>query len=109
MDGQQLLLTLKYFTEGMIRDKSFRLTEVADPWNGKLFKELDEQDQSLLEESTIHVTYFKQDSPKENDRSIYRSEEHTSDLPSLMRISYAAFCLNKTPNNKIHNHITSYN
>src|SRR3546814_9088733 len=25
-----------------------------------------------------------------------RSEEHTSDLKSLMRISYAVFCLNKT-------------
>src|SRR3546814_1624544 len=24
-----------------------------------------------------------------------RSEEHTSELPSLMRISYAVFCLNK--------------
>src|SRR3546814_6125261 len=26
-----------------------------------------------------------------------RSEEHTSDLQSLMRISYAVFCLKKTP------------
>src|SRR3546814_7210596 len=25
----------------------------------------------------------------------YRSEEHTSELQSLMRISYAVFCLNK--------------
>src|SRR3546814_9536869 len=29
----------------------------------------------------------------------YRSEEHTSELQSLMRISYAVFCL-KTKNNK---------
>src|SRR3546814_6218791 len=29
-----------------------------------------------------------------------RSEEHTSELPSLMRISYAVFCLKK----KKHNH-----
>src|SRR3546814_4794419 len=28
-------------------------------------------------------------------RSPNRSEEHTSELQSLMRISYAAFCLNK--------------
>src|SRR3546814_7010424 len=27
--------------------------------------------------------------------SVARSEEHTSDLQSLMRISYAVFCLNK--------------
>src|SRR3546814_10469098 len=30
-----------------------------------------------------------------------RSEEHTSELQSLMRISYAVFCLNKK---KIHHH-----
>src|SRR3546814_9673950 len=29
-----------------------------------------------------------------------RSEEHTSELQSLMRISYAVFCLKKKPNNQ---------
>src|SRR3546814_10111520 len=33
---------------------------------------------------------------------ILRSEEHTSELQSLMRISYAVFCLKKKKNN-IHN------
>src|SRR3546814_9204298 len=28
-------------------------------------------------------------------RAVMRSEEHTSELQSLMRISYAVFCLNK--------------
>src|SRR3546814_6453719 len=32
----------------------------------------------------------------------WRSEEHTSELPSLMSISYAVFCLKK----KTHKHIT---
>src|SRR3546814_3736477 len=32
----------------------------------------------------------------------YRSEEHTSELQSLMRISYAVFCLKKKTN-KTHN------
>src|SRR3546814_3966214 len=41
---------------------------------------------------------------------VNRSEEHTSELQSLMRISYAVFCLNK---NNIYNHmidttLTSY-
>src|SRR3546814_435805 len=31
-----------------------------------------------------------------------RSEEHTSELQSLMRISYAVFCLKKTKNEKRH-------
>src|SRR3546814_10077586 len=32
---------------------------------------------------------------------VKRSEEHTSELQSLMRISYAVFCLKKKQNNKI--------
>src|SRR3546814_8633818 len=32
-------------------------------------------------------------------RSRRRSEEHTSELPSLMRISYAVFCLKKKKKN----------
>src|SRR3546814_8191793 len=31
-----------------------------------------------------------------------RSEEHTSELQSLMRISYAVFCLQKQKNHKLH-------
>src|SRR3546814_2341193 len=31
----------------------------------------------------------------------HRSEEHTSELQSLMRISYAVFCLKKKKNNEI--------
>src|SRR3546814_9314249 len=33
-------------------------------------------------------------------RQRYRSEEHTSELQSLMRNSYAVFCLKKKKNNK---------
>src|SRR3546814_6832636 len=29
------------------------------------------------------------------DRALHRSEEHTSELQSLMRLSYAVFCLKK--------------
>src|SRR3546814_4698403 len=32
----------------------------------------------------------------------FRSEEHTSELQSLMRISYAVFCLKKKNTNKPH-------
>src|SRR3546814_5697121 len=37
----------------------------------------------------------------ELSRGVFRSEEHTSELQSLMRISYAVFCL-KQKNNVIH-------
>src|SRR3546814_9675735 len=34
---------------------------------------------------------------------VHRSEEHTSELQSLMRISYAVFCLKKKKHKDIHN------
>src|SRR3546814_10058953 len=34
--------------------------------------------------------------PREDLQGMQRSEEHTSELQSLMRISYAVFCLKKT-------------
>src|SRR3546814_9055576 len=37
-----------------------------------------------------------------------RSEEHTSELQSLMRISYAVFCLKQKKNTK-HAHLTIHN
>src|SRR3546814_3614332 len=36
-------------------------------------------------------------------RAALRSEEHTSELQSLMRISYAVFCLKKKKNKVKHN------
>src|SRR3546814_7613913 len=41
------------------------------------------------------------------DGVIARSEEHTSELQSLMRISYAVFCLKKKKITKQHNITTS--
>src|SRR3546814_13135298 len=38
----------------------------------------------------VHTTRIN-----ERDHAIARSEEHTSELRSLMRISYAVFCLKK--------------
>src|SRR3546814_3387748 len=37
-----------------------------------------------------------------------RSEEHTSELQSLMRTSYAVFCLKKTTHNNTNQHHTLY-
>src|SRR3546814_7613196 len=44
----------------------------------------------------VHVPRF------DNERD--RSEEHTSELQSLMRISYAVFCLTKKTTHKPNNH-----
>src|SRR3546814_4362565 len=40
------------------------------------------------------------------DHGDVRSEEHTSELKSLMRISYAVFCLKKKNTKQVQRHIT---
>src|SRR3546814_5843894 len=50
--------------------------------------EIDQQ--SKLQSGEAHV--------REQLRAMDRSEEHTSELQSLMRISYAVFCLKKKTN-----------
>src|SRR3546814_2514313 len=40
----------------------------------------------------LHLGIDRGESPA---RRVYRSEEHTSELQSLMRLSYAVFCLKK--------------
>src|SRR3546814_9040284 len=48
--------------------------------------------------------------PRTGKRNVSRSEEHTSELQSLMRISYAVFCLKKKkskPHEKNHEHSTN--
>src|SRR3546814_9242505 len=44
--------------------------------------------------------------PRRGDTTRRRSEEHTSELQSLMRISYAVFCLKKK-NHKPHKRTTA--
>src|SRR3546814_10595177 len=41
------------------------------------------------------ITFEPVEDDREARREIIRSEEHTSELQSLMRISYAVFCLKK--------------
>src|SRR3546814_8357351 len=45
----------------------------------------------LMSEGNVHMVVAGLDI----DADIFRSEEHTSELQSLMRISYAVFCLKK--------------
>src|SRR3546814_1655558 len=45
---------------------------------------------------------------KDRSKDIIRSEEHTSELQSLMRISYAVFCLKKKKIRKHSKYLSTY-
>src|SRR3546814_8955608 len=49
---------------------------------------------SIIFDSALSIVVLPEPVPPE--MTMLRSEEHTSELQSLMRISYAVFCLKKT-------------
>ena len=78
IDGQQRLKTLQFFYEGYFnpqpddsRRRVFKLTNVQPHFEGKTYEDLQESDRILLDNSLIHATIIKQDSPDDNDTSIY--------------------------------------
>src|SRR3546814_4646640 len=60
----------------------------------------------LVVGDTLYILAGRDEAPPDVNDFIMRSEEHTSELQSLMRISYAVFCLKKKKINK-NNHIKS--
>src|SRR3546814_4337081 len=71
------------------------------PFRGDKPMERNDKPESTIVESTIVDTARELSvSPATVSRALndHRSEEHTSELQSLMRISYAVFCLKKKKN-----------
>lgn len=71
IDGQQRLKSLESFYRNNFKDRAFRLLEVREPWCGKTYEELEQDDRQRLDDSIIHTTIFRQDEPSENDQSVY--------------------------------------
>src|SRR3546814_979477 len=59
--------------------------------------------ESVMSKQQILELYLNQIFLGRNAYGVQRSEEHTSELQSLMRISYAVFCLKKKNYTPIHN------
>lgn len=78
IDGQQRLLTLKYFFDGYFNPKAesssnrvFKLSKVQKEYVDKTYATLETKDRINLENCVIHATVVKQDSPSDDDTSIY--------------------------------------
>src|SRR3546814_5154848 len=93
-------------------DRHRRAFASGSAWNQprRSFADLpvDKGDEGLFIEPTIAERRHKRRdrtakhgiAPSPRTRMRLRSEEHTSELQSLMRNSYAVFCLTKTKNHK---------
>src|SRR3546814_8455795 len=99
----------------LVTNEAFRLPEAKVAlWGGFVFINPDlnaepleayigdlptQFDRAPLEEK-VTIAHISKVIPA-NWKVVNRSEEHTSELQSLMRISYAVFCLKKKKNTKL--------
>src|SRR3546814_8851955 len=75
----------------MINDMGINVFEVAPDKDALMLADAD-TDEAAAEEAAAALAAVETDIGRTTDP---RSEEHTSELQSLMRISYAVFCLKK--------------
>lgn len=71
VDGQQRLLSLQYFYSGRFKDKVFKLSSVCPELEGLTYDDLSPDDQGRLDDAIIHATIIKQETPANDDSSIY--------------------------------------
>ncbi|TLP74152.1 DUF262 domain-containing protein [Maribacter sp. ACAM166] len=78
IDGQQRLKSLLFFYEGFFNPKEgdtkkrvFRLKNVQEKFEGKTYEELEEDDRINLDDSILHATIIKQETPTDDNTSIY--------------------------------------
>lgn len=73
IDGQQRLRSLEYFYEGFFPTsyKQFTLIGVQKKYEGKSYKTLDPEDRRQLDDSIIHATIIRQESPSQDNTSVY--------------------------------------
>ncbi len=71
VDGQQRLQTLKRFFDGQFGSRDFRLTGVADEFEGKTVETLDHLSRRQLEQALFHATIFEQIEPSDGRSCVY--------------------------------------
>ena len=73
IDGQQRLKTLQYFYGGIFKplQAAFHLRNVHHKFNGKGYKDLEDEDRRRLDDAILHATIIRQEQPESDDSSIY--------------------------------------
>ena len=78
IDGQQRLKTLQFFYNGYFNPRDdqkkrqvFELVNVQPKFEGKTYSTLEEEDRIKLNDSIIHTMIIKQESPEDDNTSVY--------------------------------------
>lgn len=72
LDGQQRLMTLKHFSDGLYEGREFTLKNVADEFKGLTYKSLSEDLRRQFDNTFIQAIIVTSDSSSESLESVYR-------------------------------------
>jgi Protein of unknown function DUF262 len=101
IDGLQRLTTLERFYKGLFGAKEFTLLDVREPWEGKSYRELPEEDRLRLDDSIIHTTVFKQDLPDDDNQSVYEVFERINTGGLKLSPQEIRVCVSYAENEKL--------
>src|SRR3546814_1263100 len=92
VDRDEVLLDIGYKSEGVIPSRELSIRNDVDP--NEIVSLGDKIEALVLTKEDKEGRLILSKKRAQYERA-WRSEEHTSELQSLMRISYAVFCLKK--------------
>lgn len=72
LDGQQRLITLQSFYEGLHSGREFKLTNVGSEFQGLTYKTLDEAQRFQLDDSFLQATILQTDGSPQVDDAVYQ-------------------------------------
>ena len=85
LDGQQRLLTLSAFYNGIFKKKEFSLDNVQQRFSEKTYKTLQTEDRIKLDDYVVHATIIRQDEPSEEQNSVYLIFERLNSGSTLLQ------------------------
>ncbi len=85
LDGQQRLRALYAFYKGTLRDRTFRLQQVQDDFQGLTYDTLPADVRRRLDNSIIHATVVKQEVPSDDQSGIYMIFERLNTGGTLLQ------------------------
>src|SRR3546814_1227387 len=102
-----------YIADPLLNAISFRGVGLDHTWTSSdssagTFVPLTDPEVEFVASRKVHQSSYQDGATIFYGPSVIRSEEHTSELQSLMRISYAVFCLKKKRQNQNHKYNTTH-
>lgn len=107
VDGQQRLLTLQKFYDGTFNGKKFKLSGVCPELEGLNYESLSADDRGRLDDAIIHATIIKQETPENDDSSIYMVFERLNTGGMILHPQEIRACIYHGEFNQVLNELVS--